>query len=198
VPVDPPVASGGVSADGSLRYGNLPRPPNGPHDRESLMAQLIDAEDGRIDLWNTDWDATVSFPASSQVRLDLRRYRHAGYLTAELDLARKRYRVFVGEVINGKVAASAGNGDASPEAPLSGIADGLEAASRRVEKIAPAAPGGHGSSRLALPSRPLAAWRAALLILVSALIAIAVAAYWSTRHAPADAQKLDVVPAMPK
>jgi hypothetical protein len=167
--------------------------------------RVTDVASGRVvlDLWNTDWDATVSFPASNQVRLDFRRYRHAGFLTAELDLARKTYRVFVCEVIDGLIvparASTETSGQDEPaEAPLSGIVGGLEAASRRAGKLAAPATGGRGSSRLNPPPHPLAAWRTALLILVGALALIAVATYWTLHVAPASPQKLDVVPAMPK
>jgi hypothetical protein len=72
--------------------------------------RVTDLATGRVvlDLWNTDWDATVSFPRDRCVRLGFRRYRHAGALAVEIDLVRESYRVLF----------PSSDPPALPEAPL--------------------------------------------------------------------------------
>ncbi len=155
---------------------------NAPRVSEIASGRIV------LDLWNTDWDASVAFPGCGRVRLGFRRYRHGGNLAAELDLIRNTCEVFIGPGLQ----------DALPEAPLDDIASVLEGASLRADGIAALATGGHGSSHGAVRPNPLTAWRTALLILVGALVAIAAATYWTMQHAAASKPKLDTVPAMPK
>ncbi|MDB5412300.1 MAG: hypothetical protein JWR10_635 [Rubritepida sp.] len=144
--------------------------------------RVIEIASGRVvlDLWNTDWDATVEFPGSRRVRLDLRRFHEGGSVSAELDLARGTYRIV--------------SDPAGPEAPLAGIAQGLENAAR----IAAANSGAGWISRYAAPIKPhpLAAWRAALLILAGAIVAIGGATYLSIPSTPPERTPLSTVPGM--
>jgi hypothetical protein len=146
-----------------------------------------------LDLWNSDWDATVSFPTRDRVRLGCRRYRHPGTFAVELDLARKTYQAFIGPIFD-----AAAQLDALPEAPLADIASGMKAASCRAAAIAASSTRGHGVSRLASPTHSSVARRTAVLILVGALVVIAAATYWSVHDGHDGARKLDVVPPMPK
>lgn len=85
--------------------------------------RVVEAETGRVvlDLWGTDWDATVSFPGERKAHLFLRRYRRGGMLAVDIDLARETYRIVL----------EPGHEGPRPEAPLKDIAEGLEAASMR-------------------------------------------------------------------
>jgi hypothetical protein len=127
--------------------------------------RVIDLASGRVllDLWGTDWDATVFFREVGRVRLDCRRAHVGGGLSVVLDVARGCYQITV----------APGPGGVLPEQSLDSIADGLETASRR----------GPRASKL-FSSHSLAAWRSALLILIGAVVLIAVASYLSIRLAP--------------
>lgn len=148
--------------------------------------RVIDLGSGQVllDLWDTDWDAMVSFPAPRCVRLGMRRYRSGITLTLELDLGRDEYRI----------SFAAGSQTSLPSGPLADVARALEACSVQLGAQA-AAQGAHGSTRV--PVHPWAAWRSALLILAAAVIAIAAATWWSLNSAPSEKQKLDTIPAMP-
>jgi hypothetical protein len=148
--------------------------------------RVTDLASGKIvlDLWNTDWDAVPSFPANRRLRLECRRYHVGGGLAVELDLARGTYRIFVGS----------SHQDPLPEAPLAGIAQGMEAASRKVAGTVAVARG-HGASIEVTPLHALAAWRTALLMLVGALVLMALVAFLAMHYASATPQKLDTVPA---
>jgi hypothetical protein len=126
--------------------------------------RVIEIAGGRVllDLWGTDWDATVFFREVGRVRLDCRRYHVGGGLSVVLDVARGCYQITLAPDLGGTL----------PEQPLSGIAQGLEAASRRGAKDSQAFPS---------PPHALAAWRPALLILLGALALIAVASALTVR-----------------
>jgi hypothetical protein len=149
--------------------------------------RVIDLDSGRVllDLWNTDWDAVVSFPAPRCARLGMRRYRSGISLTLDLDLGRDEYRI----------SFAAGSPTSLPSGPLADVARALEACSAQLGAQAASAHGTHGSTRV--PVHPWAAWRSALSILAAALIAIATATWWSLNSAPPGKQKLDTVPTMP-
>jgi hypothetical protein len=126
--------------------------------------RVIEIASGRVllDLWGTDWDATVFFREVGRVRLDCRRAHLGGGLSVVLDVARGCYQITV----------APGPGGALPEQPLDGIAEGLEAVSRR---------GARASQASSVSPHPLAAWRSALLILIGAVVLIAIASYLSVR-----------------
>jgi hypothetical protein len=118
-----------------------------------------------LDLWGTDWDGTVFFREVGRVRLDCRRAHVGGGLSVVLDVARGCYQITV----------APGPGGALPEQPLDGIAEGLEAASRR---------GARANQAFYVSSHSLAAWKSALLILIGAVVLIAIASYLSVRLEP--------------
>jgi hypothetical protein len=126
--------------------------------------RVIEIATGRtvLDLWGTDWDAVVSFKEVGRVRLDCRRYHVGGALSVVLDVARGGYQITLDPAVGGTL----------PEQSLDDVAQGLEAVSRR---------GAQGRRAHFVPPHPLAAWRAALLILLGAIVLIAVAAYVSVR-----------------
>jgi hypothetical protein len=83
--------------------------------------RVTEIETGRVllDLWNTDWDAEVSFPAERRVTLELRRHHAGGHCRASLDLATDQFAIF--EYTPGPPTLGA----------LAELAPALEAASRR-------------------------------------------------------------------
>lgn len=124
-----------------------------------------------LNLWGSDWDATASFPNDRAVRLHLERCHFGGWFGVEIDLAADTYRIVEG----------AGQDGPLPAEPLSGIADGLEAAWLRFAETAPPRP--------MVQPRPFAAWRTALVIAVTAAVLIALATILSLRFAPAPEPK---------
>lgn len=149
--------------------------------------RVIDLSSGRVllDLWSTDWDAVVSFPAPQCVRLGMRRYRSGNGLTLEVDLASDSFRIWFGAEEQTSVSSG----------PLPDVACALEACSVQLSAPSGSAHCAHGSTRVVV--HRWAAWRSALLILAAALIAIATATWWTLNSAPPGKQKLDTVPAMP-
>ncbi len=135
-----------------------------------------------LDLWGTDWDASVKFPHEHKLRLDCRRYHLGGSLSVLIDLERRSYRITLNPQAGGPLA----------EAPLEGLAQGLEAASHRAAKVT-----GTDRIRWSVKPHPLAAWRTALLILASALIAIAAVSYAFLYFTPTPVQRLTPLPKMP-
>ncbi|WP_424811098.1 hypothetical protein [Roseococcus sp. YIM B11640] len=124
-----------------------------------------------VDFWNTDWDASPIFPGPGKLRLGLRRYHEGGAIAAEIDLKRRLFRI-EGE---GRLR------------PLNELADAMTVAARRSRAAAPPPP--------PVRRHPFAAWRAALLILVGALVAIAGGTYATMRFGPKPpAQPLPTVP----
>jgi len=83
--------------------------------------RVIAVATGRVllDLWNTDWDAVVSFPADRRVAMDMRRYNGQGRFAVSMDTEQDCFEVVV---------------DASGPpivGPIAGLAAALEDASRR-------------------------------------------------------------------
>lgn len=146
--------------------------------------RVIEVANGRtvLDLWGTDWDAVVSFPGPQRVGLAFRRYHYGGALAVELDLASGTYRI----------VAEPGREGVLPAAPLSGLADALEAATGRARALA-----GAPVRAPAIGPHPLAAWRAALLLLLGAVAAIAAVAYVARLSSPPRTATLTPLPAMP-
>jgi hypothetical protein len=148
-----------VSPDGAIRVDLAAVEWSNTHWVHS--PRVIETASGRVvlDLWNTDWDASVGFPGPGLVRLDFRRYRVKGNVSAVLDLPRQTYQI----------VAEDGQSGALPPAPLAEVAAGLEAASRRAAAHAGAT--GQAGRPANVPHR-FAAWRTALLLLLGALVAI--------------------------
>lgn len=133
-----------------------------------------------LDLWGTDWDASLGFDTPGQVWLGLRRYRGPGAWTLVLDL----------DAGTGTLTGADRAAAASPQTfPLAEAGARLEAAS--------------AAMRAALlpevPPRPgrFAAWRMALLILVLACAAIA-GLTWMSLPAKPPTQTLDKLPEFPR
>jgi hypothetical protein len=148
--------------------------------------RVIDVPTGRVvlDLWNTDWDAEVDFPASRRVRLGFRRYHEGGALSAVLDLARGTYQV----------TSEYGNDGPRPEAPLAGIVAGLEQSAARTVTAS-----GWIARKPYIVPKPWGAWRMGLVvfvIFVGAFVAIGGAAYLTERYKAAHRKPpmLDTVP----
>lgn len=131
--------------------------------------RVTDVPTGRVvlDLWNTDWDADISFPAPRQVRLAFRRYHEGGALSAVLDLERGTYQV----------VSEYGHEGPRPEAPLAGIIAGLEQAAART-----VAASGWTAQKPFIRPNPWAAWRMALVIFVAAFAVIGAGAYLAERY----------------
>lgn len=131
--------------------------------------RVIDVPSGRVvlDLWNTDWDADISFPAPRRVRLAFRRYHEGGALSAVLDLERGTYQV----------VSEYGYEGPRPEAPLAGIVAGLEEAAARTVTAS-----GWTAQKPFIQPNPWAAWRVALVIFVAAFAVIGAGAYLTERY----------------
>ncbi|WP_421993413.1 hypothetical protein [Roseococcus sp.] len=179
MPQPPPILR--VSPDGTIRveveaveWGSS---------RWVYSPRVIDVPTGRVvlDLWNTDWDATIDFPGPRRVGFDFRRYHEGGALSAELDLERGTYRV----------VSEHGHEGPRPEAPLSGIVAGLEESARRT-----VAASGWTAQPAIIPPNPWAAWRMGLVIFVGAFVAIGTGAYLTERYKAAQRKPavLDTVP----
>lgn len=141
-----------------------------------------------LDLWGTDWDAVVSFPGPGRIRLALRRYRRQGTLEAELDLAQATYQI----------VSEPGHDGTRPAAPLSGVANGIEAASDRADAFVALASGGVVVPASRVGPHPFAAWRSALVILAGAIAAIAAGAVLLPAANPPETFRLTPLPVMPK
>lgn len=83
-----------------------------PRVREVATGRIL------LDLWNTDWDAAVSFPGAGRVNLDLRRYNGAGRFQAGIDLA------------TGQFTLSEGSDSPPTSGPIAELSSVLEAASQ--------------------------------------------------------------------
>jgi hypothetical protein len=167
-----------IAPDGSMRVDSQAVEWSNTHWVRS--PRVLEIATGRVllDLWGTDWDASVSFPNRATIRLSLRRYHFGGGAEAEIDLAADRYTVF------GRRGATSG--------PLVQLPAALETEARLEAAEAPPRP------KIA-PSRPTAwNWFVALLILLAALLTIALATMLSLYFQPEPAkQKLDTIPPMP-
>jgi hypothetical protein len=141
--------------------------------------RVTEIASGRVllNLWGTDWDASVSFPRRRAVALSFRRYHYGGGAEVEIELTPERYVLLTG--------ASAIFG------PLGDLPEALEAESRRTAAAAPA--------RQMITAPPARRWGVALMILVGAVIAIAGATLISLKlEGDAPKPKLDTIPAMPE
>lgn len=142
--------------------------------------RVTEVATGRVllDLWNTDWDAAVSFPAERCVTLDLRRYHASGRCRASLDLATGRFAIF--EHAPGPPTLG----------PLAELGPALEAASQRSSTPA---------SRVAATPRRMGRHQllVALAILAGALTAIGGISFVAVKLTPRPVPALAIVPAMP-
>jgi hypothetical protein len=134
--------------------------------------RIVACDSGRVllDLWGSDWDAEVAFPAPATSRLALRRFRTGASALIDIDVAGDR---FVPVVPPGSAAP--------PALPLAALPAWLDGR--------PAAP--------AAPPRPrgaFAAWRSALLILVVAAAAIAAGSWWTLQRGAPATQRFDPPP----
>lgn len=129
-----------------------------------LAPRIIDVGSKRmlLDLSNTDWDATVAFPAERTIRLDMRRFR-GGTASVDIDLTQETYRI----------TGCSGLEMLRPGGSLAALAAALGSA---VTTPAP--------YRATLPASRWAAWRSALAILALTLCAIGAASYLSLRDGP--------------
>lgn len=113
-----------ISPDGSIRVDIDSKEWGNSHWVDS--PRIIEVATGRVvlDLWETDWDAAMSFPGDQQVRIHFRRYHAGGALSVELNLARDTYQIL----------HEPGHEGPLPAAPLRGVMDGLEASSLRARR----------------------------------------------------------------
>jgi hypothetical protein len=152
--------------------------------------RVIDIASGRVvlDLWNSDWDATISFPGNRRVALDFRRYHFSGDLAIELDLADDVYRI----------TREPGGDDPLPSGPLAEAAEAMEASGRRVAAFAATLNGGRPVWDVATTPNPFAAWRTALLILLVAAVLIFVATWLSLHDAAKSDREPTIIRIIPK
>ena len=155
-----------------------------------LTPRVIDIASGRVvlDLWNSDWDATISYPGYRRVALDFRRYHFSGDLAIELDLANDRYRI----------TREPGASGALPSGPLAEAADAMEASGRRVAAFAATQNRGRPIWNPNEPHGRFAAWRTALIILFVAAVLIGVATAMSVNFAPKAETEPVLIRAIPK
>jgi hypothetical protein len=131
--------------------------------------RIVEVASGRIlcDLHGTDWEAHVAFPRPASIWLGLRRYRSPGYLFAEVDLDAGIYQI-----------ALCSLDAADEEGPLGDISDRLEHWWPRATALAASAA---TKEQPVPPPGRFAAWKSALVILLSALIAIAGLTWFSMK-----------------
>jgi hypothetical protein len=119
-----------------------------------------------LDLWNTDWDTNVSFPAERRVHLGLRRYHAGGMCGVDLDLDADTYRMT--------------EADDTSSGPLAEVIPAITRAA--------AASVGSATRPQVIEPGPFAAWRSALAILAVAALALGGIAFWQMqrpeRHPP--------------
>jgi hypothetical protein len=128
--------------------------------------RVIEIASGEVilDLWGTDWDATISYPGYARVALDFRRYHFSGDLGIELDLGARIYRIL----------REPGGIEPLPSGPLTEARSAMEESGRRVAAFAAA----QNAARPlwdSAPASPFAAWRTALIIIFVAAVLIVVA-----------------------
>jgi hypothetical protein len=167
-----------VAPDGSLRVELQWVEWSNSHWVRSPRVIEIATGRGLLDLWGTDWDASVSFPRARAVRLSFRRYHFGGHAEVELDLAPERYILFE----SGCVACG----------PLGELPEALETAAGKTAAQAPPRPS------IARPRPTARSSLVALLILMATLGLIAAATLITLRLQGEPApQKLDTIPPMP-
>jgi hypothetical protein len=139
--------------------------------------RVIDVASGRIvlDLWDRDWDASISWPGDRRVALDFRRYHFSGDLAIELDLANNRYTI----------TREGGGGAPFPSGPLDEAEAAMEESGRRTAAFAARTNAARPIFDTGIRPGPFAAWRTALLILIVAAVLIAIAAAIAIRSEPA-------------
>jgi hypothetical protein len=92
-----------ISPDGSLRVDldisewRMSHWTNAPRVRETATGLIL------LDLWGSDWDADVSWPAPGIVRLDLRRYSQPGACAVLLDPTSASFRFADGNGEDGPI-----------------------------------------------------------------------------------------------
>lgn len=118
-----------------------------------------------LDLWGSDWDATMFYPGTRRVRLDFRRYHFSGDLTIELDLADGLYRIL----------REPGGIPPLPSGSLADARSAMEESGRRVAAFSAAQNAARPLWDDGVPASRFAAWRTALVILFVAAVLIMVA-----------------------
>jgi hypothetical protein len=167
-----------VAPDGSLKVELQPVEWSNSH--WVYSPRVVEIATGRVwlDLWGTDWDATIDFPRARTVGMNLRRYHVGGALHAELTLEGQQYR------LRGLSHLSSG--------PLQELAEALERVSRQEAALAGSRP------LIETPRVTARSWMVALLIAVGAITLIAAATAISLQlQGEAPPRKLDTVPRMP-
>lgn len=152
--------------------------------------RVIDIASCRVvlDLWNSDWDATISYPGHRRVALDFRRYHFSGDLAIELDLGNDTYRITREPGATGEL----------PSGPLTEAADAMEASGRRVAEFAATQNGGRPIGNPNETQGRFAAWRTALVTLFVAAAIIAVATALSVNFAPKSETQPVLIRTIPK
>jgi len=152
--------------------------------------RVIDTASGRVvlDLWNSDWDASISYPGNRRVALDFRRYHFSGDLAIELDLENDTYRI----------TREPGGTGGLPSGPLAEAAEAMEASGRRVAEFAAMQNRGRPVWNPNEGQGPFAAWRTALIIFFVAAVLIGVAAALSMNFAPRPEAEPALIRAIPK
>jgi hypothetical protein len=158
-PGSPAARTSQTSPDGSIRVDIEPVEWN-----SGLFVntpRVIETATGRVlcDLLGTDWEAHVSFPGERTVWLGLRRCRAPGYLFADFNLDAQRYRIALDSLDTPDEEGAVGDITARLD---HWWAKAASRAAKLSTKEGPAPGPG-----------PFAAWRAALVILVCTLAAIA-------------------------
>jgi len=163
-----------ISPDGTIRVDLDTKEWSNSHWVNS--PRVIEIATGRVllDLWETDWDATVTFPGDHKAHLFLCRYRRSGVIAVDLDLARETYRIVLETGHEGK----------RPEAPLQGLAAGLEAASARSSGIS-------GPTGMEDMPRPQPAWRVGLIVIATMLAVVSASALLAANGTPGPGQMLN-------
>jgi hypothetical protein len=169
-----------VAPDGSLKVDLEGAEWSNSHWVYSPRVEEIASGRVWLDLWGSDWHASVSFPRARAVKLNLQRY-HAGgaAIDAELDLGSEQYRL--------RAPAHASSG------PLSELAQALERLSLQLSAEV------GGRPRIEAPRVTTRSVMIALLIAAGALVLIAAATLITLRvQGEAPRQKLDTIPSMPR
>jgi hypothetical protein len=170
-----------LAPDGSVRVELAAVEWSNTHWVNSPKVIDIASDQVLLDLWNTDWDAEVSFPYALTVALRLRRYRSPGAFYVELDLANDSFALF----------------DESEGPPLQGKLGGLVLALAKASDTASRRARPQGSVRRTSPRVGKPQWLVAFVILGFALAAIAAisAVVYSLETPPV--VKLTPLPKMP-
>ena len=152
--------------------------------------RVIDIASGNLvlDLWGSDWDATMFYPGYRRVRIDFRRYHFSGDLTIELDLADGLYRIL----------REPGGAAPLPSGPLADARNAMEESGRRVAAYAAAQNAARPLWDDGVPASPFAAWRTALVILFVAAVLIMVATLLSINRSRDMAPSPVIIREIPK